>query len=46
MSSSLSLHRARQWFAVLCLAVVTLVGVGVPRSAFADEPTPDPTGAY
>src|SRR6478735_8693473 len=46
MSSSLSLHRARQWFAVLCLAVVALVGVGVPRSAFADEPTPDPTGAY
>src|SRR3954469_7312332 len=46
MSSLLSLHRARQWFAVLCLAVAALVGVGVPRSAFADEPTPDPTGAY
>jgi len=46
MSSLFSLHRARQWFAVLCLAVVALVGVGVPRAAFADEPTPDPTGAY
>src|SRR3954463_14271379 len=46
MSSLLSLQRARQWFAVLCLALVALVGVGVPRTAFADEPTPDPVGAY
>ncbi|HEY0468788.1 MAG TPA: hypothetical protein VGC79_31555, partial [Polyangiaceae bacterium] len=48
MSSLLSSHRhrARHWFAVLCRAVVALVGVGVRRAAFADEPTPDTTGAY
>src|SRR3954471_7947947 len=46
MVNLLSLHRGRQWLAVLCLAVVTLVGVGAPRAAYADEPTPDPTGAY
>jgi len=45
MSSLLSLHRYRHWLAVLCLAVVGLVGVGVPRAAFADEPANDPTGA-
>jgi ammonium transporter, Amt family len=46
MSSLLSLHRCRKWFAVLCLAVVALVGVGTPQSAWADEPAPDPIGAY
>src|SRR4051812_41584463 len=45
MSSLLSLHRYRQWFAVLCLAVAALV-VGAPSVAFADEPTPDPVGAF
>jgi Amt family ammonium transporter len=30
---------------VLCLALVALVGVA-PRAAWADEPTPDPVGAY
>ncbi|MEO7033246.1 MAG: ammonium transporter, partial [Polyangiaceae bacterium] len=44
MSSLLTLHRYRQWFAVLCLAVVALVAA--PRSASADEPTPDPIGAF
>ena len=46
MSSLFSLHRCRQWFAVLCLALVALVGVATPRAAWADEPTPDPVGAY
>ena len=45
MTSLLSLHRYRHWLAVLCLALVSLVGVAVPRAAFADEPVNDPTGA-
>jgi Amt family ammonium transporter len=38
-------HRWRSWFAVLALLAI-LIGVGSTRVAYADEPTPDTTGAF
>jgi ammonium transporter, Amt family len=38
-------HRWRSWFAVLALLAL-LIGVGSTKVAYADEPTPDTTGAF
>src|SRR5215831_7544984 len=39
------IHRRRQWLAFVAL-VVGLLGLFAPRSAFADDPVPDKTGAF
>jgi Amt family ammonium transporter len=45
MSNLFSLQRGRKWLALL-LMVAAFIGVSSVGTAYADEPAPDPVGAY